>query len=186
MPERGTKVWSFQAGRLNHCTRLLSPRDTNPRSLQSDRFIFFSLVLQTPPLRHTMDSIQSQYILLVETLSKRYFNAVQGWPSIESAFSKLFSVYCFLLLSGVFSCLRLRWAESLQNQYMSFINTDAECSQANRWRWPNVVIVLFHRLRRWPDTKTTLGQRIFVAEFYSNTNPRTHEIFHQCRLNIGA
>ena len=29
---------------------------------------------------------------------------------------------------------------------------------ANMRRWPNVGLLLAHRLRRWPNTKTTLGQ----------------------------
>ena len=31
---------------------------------------------------------------------------------------------------------------------------------ANMKRWPNVGLLLAHRLRRWPNSKLTLGQRL--------------------------
>ena len=34
---------------------------------------------------------------------------------------------------------------------------------ANTIRWPNVVLMLDHRLRRWPNIKTTSGQRLVFA-----------------------
>ena len=30
-------------------------------------------------------------------------------------------------------------------------------------RWPNVGLLLAHRLRRWPNSKPTLGQRLMLA-----------------------
>ena len=34
---------------------------------------------------------------------------------------------------------------------------------ANMRRWPNVGLLLAHRLRRWPNSKPTLGQRLMFA-----------------------
>ena len=31
--------------------------------------------------------------------------------------------------------------------------------------WPNAVVMLAHRLRRWPNITTTLGQRLLFAGF---------------------
>ena len=36
-------------------------------------------------------------------------------------------------------------------------------SPANMRRWPNVGLLLAHRLRRWPYSKPTLGQRVMFA-----------------------
>ena len=30
-------------------------------------------------------------------------------------------------------------------------------------RWPNVILILYHRLRRWPNIKTTLGEHLVFA-----------------------
>ena len=37
------------------------------------------------------------------------------------------------------------------------------CNPANMRRWPNVGLLLAHRLRRWPNSKLTLGQRLVYA-----------------------
>ena len=34
-------------------------------------------------------------------------------------------------------------------------------------RWPNVGLLLAHRLRRWPNSKPTLGQRLMFAGLVS-------------------
>ena len=38
-----------------------------------------------------------------------------------------------------------------------------ESFPADTKRWPNVVLMLYHSLRRWPNIKTTLGQRLVSA-----------------------
>ena len=35
--------------------------------------------------------------------------------------------------------------------------------QANSWRSPNIDLILLHRLRRWPNIKPALGQRLVFA-----------------------
>ena len=35
-----------------------------------------------------------------------------------------------------------------------------DCSRADKKRGPSVVLKLVHRLRRWPNIKSTLGQRL--------------------------
>ena len=34
---------------------------------------------------------------------------------------------------------------------------------ANMERWPNIGFLLAHHLRRWPNSKSTLGQRLMCA-----------------------
>ena len=46
-------------------------------------------------------------------------------------------------------------------------------SPANARRSPNVESMLAHRLRRWPNTDPTLGQRLVFAGSSSSTKPFT-------------
>ena len=41
---------------------------------------------------------------------------------------------------------------------------------ANTKRWPNVGLMLAHRLRRWPNLSPTLGQRVVLAGLLSSGN----------------
>ena len=40
-------------------------------------------------------------------------------------------------------------------------------SQQNNKRWPNVVLIPGHRLRRWPSIETTFGQRLVFAGMFT-------------------
>ena len=37
-------------------------------------------------------------------------------------------------------------------------------SSDQKTRWPNAGLMLAHRLRRWANIKTALGQRVVIAE----------------------
>ena len=43
-------------------------------------------------------------------------------------------------------------------------------------RWPNVGLLLAHRLRRWPNSKPALDQRLVFAGMY--THPQSIIILH--------
>ena len=42
------------------------------------------------------------------------------------------------------------------------------CIPANMRHWPNVGLLLGHRLRRWPNSKPTLGKRLMFARYMSH------------------
>ena len=50
---------------------------------------------------------------------------------------------------------------------------------ANMRRWPNFGLLLAHRLRRWSNSKPTLGQRLMFAGY-------TVSISHERRLSCSA
>ena len=61
------------------------------------------------------------------------------------------------------------------------------CGPANTRRWPNVGVLLVHRLRRWTNTTPTLGQPLVFAGGLSLQCGVTtrNEAFTQCWFNDG-
>ena len=58
----------------------------------------------------------------------------------------------------------------------TYIVTDSDNGliPANMRRWPTVGLLLTHRLRRWPNGKPTLGQRLMFAGISLGAN--THAV----------
>ena len=59
----------------------------------------------------------------------------------------------------------------------------AAASPANTRTWPNVVSILAHRLRRWSNIETTLGQVIVTAAARWAMNA-CHEPLAHCRVSV--
>ena len=55
---------------------------------------------------------------------------------------------------------------------------------ANTRRWLNVVSMLARRLRRRPNNKTTLGQRLVFAGYWAVKHPQFFEMMHVLQLQL--
>ena len=52
---------------------------------------------------------------------------------------------------------------TLNQHWMNISCLIGDSIQSNTAYWPDVVLMLVHRLRRWPSVKTTLGQGVAFA-----------------------